>query len=211
MIDDFFSWVADPVAYNWISLSAALASLLTAAFTGYTAFLAWKDRRQTITAVWTPELHRANDSYKYELHVKIANNTTEDLKSDSIEISGGATGLKQSNTGAKNASWPEHRTHVALNLDAGAVKTARFEFWLDLPKIQRRNLLKSYSPRMLAAKALWHIFYWRVPAGPRLSISLILRRRSSPMRPIRLTHVIRIYPQTIKQIEAIIKDNEEST
>ena len=206
MFSDFATWLGEPEAYNWITLGGAIAALLTAFFTGYTACLTWRDRRQTVLAEW----HEEYSGGTFVVHCKITNNTDHTLTGERVKILGPvsemAFGPHPKDLSSKHESWASNEAGVRLTLEPRQAATISFIVVPDASRLLQVASSWRRQPRFLLAKAAWSTLRWRVGSGVKFSTLVMLRRRSSRTRPIRLTHIIRMHPpHAIKIAETIEK------
>ena len=204
MIDpaSFIAWIAKPEAYNWITLIGALSAVATAIFTGYAAFTAWSDRRHRMSAEWTHEFFPL-PHIRVTFH--LTNSTPYVLLGEAVEVSGPIKEVLpwlHGKIDEKHGSFPAERAPFRFEIEANTRDAASFVVLMDPERVQEAASTPLSVARSSLGKLLWRLFRWRLPAGASLSIVVIARRRSAPMRPIRFTHTIRIHAETAQQIAA---------
>ena len=206
MFENFVKWVGQPEAYNWITLIAAVAALATAVFTGYTALTTWADRRKSVGAEWKLELSGDH----FVIHAHIHNGLATTIEGDRATVKGPVTGVK-SGRGEKHWTWASNATSLfPLEVEPG--KTGQIAVRVQPDAKGMRSIASSWyvKPRFWITVIAWNALHWRYSSGVRFSITALVRRRSSVMRPIRLTHTIRIQPaQAIKMAEAIESSDDK--
>lgn len=208
-MEGFVQWVGEPEAYNWITLVAAIAALLTAVFTGYTALLAHISRKAGISAEW--EIGGIYDRPVITCHVR--NWTTETLKAHQVDVRGPISNVLSWSGGrpqSKHGSWPPKRAPISATIDPMGEGSVSFIVQPDPSGF--RSEASSWRARLRGdvARLSWKLFKWQVPFGVKLRISLMLRRRSSAIRPILLTHTIRIYPDRAMKMAETIENSAGS-
>lgn len=205
---DFLGWVGQPEAYNWITLIGALSAMATAGFTGYTASTQWRDRRQRIHVEWTLEGGNA-----LRVTCDVSNKTNGTVEVERLIVSGPIKGLTLSDMKShdKHESWGDNSCPVGRKLEAGG--TRAFTFLASYDPSGLRSSASRPSSRSLAwaTRLAWRLGFFRFESGVRLSMRLILRRISSPMRPIRKTHRIRIYAASAMHIADTIDASADKT
>jgi len=193
---DFANWVTDPKAYNWITLVGALSALLAAAFTGYSAYLSRRAQRQFVRAEWR---HEFSNNIDFRMICEIFNNTDYTLEIDRVVVRGPVSNVRQYAHGKaqeKHTSWAANEAPMRQETcPPRSSCTVSFIVDPDPNQIRKSANKNIQRLRLMVTKALWNSLYWRFPSGPKFSASLITRRRSSQMRPSRLTHRMRIYPE----------------
>lgn len=187
----------------------SIAALLTAFFTGYSAYVIWDGRRQRVNAEWDREVSDG----KIVVSCYIRNDTDSQLVGESITVRGPVLNVVpwDGKSLDKHTSWSANSAPASFKIESG--EKGRFRFQIDPDPSGLRSGASSLSSRarMVALKFLWRMFKWRLPAGPKFSILLIARRRSSQMRTIRLTHIMSIYPQIAMQVAAKAESNSEKS
>ncbi|MBU0643661.1 MAG: hypothetical protein KJ731_21100 [Alphaproteobacteria bacterium] len=205
MWDDFAKWISAPSAYNWITLLGAISALMAAIFTGYSAYISWKSQKKFIRSEWRIE-YRENFIIAI---CEVFNRTDQTIDLERAIAKGPVANILTIDSGrtlAKNESWDALHTPTPHNCHCKPYKTQTVSFAVHPSPQKLRKSTKSIPQKfqLSLGKLLWRSFTWRLGAGPKFSISLIARRRSSQLRPIRLTHSMRMYPlHAIKMADTI--------
>jgi hypothetical protein len=199
-LEAFSAWIEAPASYNWVALIGVAAAVITAFATGYSANLDRLSRRERITAEWSFE----NEADRLRVTLQVKNQTQTTLDGDRIRVRGPVRDVTPATREAKHESWSNFECPFRFAVKPGGSETFSFIIVPD-PQLLRHSATSWLGgPRSWVGRSLWRLFGWRLEFGPRFSITSRLRRRSSPMRPIRLTAVKRIYdPMAIKMAEAI--------
>ena len=199
-ISDAVSWINAPSAYNWISLAIAI-------FTGYTAFAMWSDRRRSVRTEW-----HLDWVYGEMPRVKclIKNGLISTLECERIIVRGPLLDVFAAHQGLqnfdKNESWKPNETPVILTIAPGSSSQISVQILADPDGLRSSALSASSRLGAFFTRWFWRTLMWRVPSGPRFSITLVARRRSAAMRSMRFTHTFRIYADSaIKIAESIEK------
>jgi hypothetical protein len=192
-LENFINWVSDPISYNWITLLAAASSLLAAIFTGYSAYLSWRASRPFHRAEWHHELY--GDAIN--LSCQVFNETDQTLELEFVRVKGPVANVLCENAGRtneKHKSWGPTKAPCSEACPPKKSVTVRFVINPDaqLLRASAKSLIQRFW--LLWAKLLWRFAEWRVPAGPKFSVTLVARKRSSKLRPVHFTHKMRIYP-----------------
>jgi hypothetical protein len=192
VVQDFVAWVNDPSAYNWITLIGVFGGLMTAAFTGYSAYTHWADRRSTIYAEWNHEFTNS----EVQIWCEITNNTKGTITGERVSAYGLPSSIKILNAPDKHESWAPNEAGLRLEIPSKSTKTVKFVLSPDPKELRQSG--GSYSSRIgsTISKLLWRQLQWKYATGGAVSIKLTVRRRISQVRPIRLTYRIRIYAAT---------------
>ena len=202
-MENFINWVSDPVSYNWITLLAAVSSFLAAIFTGYSAYLSWRASRHVHRAEWHHELN--GDAVN--LSCQVYNETEQTLELEFVRVKGPVANVlwvRAGRTNEKHESWGPTKAPCSEACPPKKSVTVRFVINpnAQLLRTSAKSLLQRFW--LLWAKLLWRFAEWRVPAGPKFSVTLVARKRSSKLRPVHFTHNMRIYPaQAISMAESI--------
>lgn len=205
----FPEWLADPGVSGVAALAAAVTATLTAIFTGYSAILQWKDRRQTVSAEWRERWFHG----ELHLEISVTNNTTGIVDGDRAIVRGPISEILAGfgSISGKNPSWSKSSAPAYGDISPGETRVAyiRVSF---APAILRRQCNRwRHYPGYRLSRAAWHLGHWSIPSGTPVTVALLVRRRSSSMRPIRLTHTIRINAPTGQQIAATIEATAQTT
>jgi len=206
-MQDLIAWIGSSEAYNWITLLGAFAAIMTAAFTGYTASAQWRDRARRVNAEWGMDYH---DSFLI-VTCLVRNKTESTMMGERAVADGLGASLRIDGSAEKHESWPINATGVFEQIPPN--QSATFRFTIRPDPAMLRSAASRYSARSMLwlTKLLWHTLQWRLASGPKVSITLTLRRKSSEMRPIRLTHTIRIYPDMAIKMAANIEASADKT
>lgn len=203
MWSDFLAWVSAPAAYNWITLIGVVAAMFTALATGYSANADRLRRKDRVSAEWVFEIQQ--DSLL--VHAEIRNGTQSTLDGDRFTASGPVAdilGFRGGRAESKHESWPSNVCPCQIKVAPGEKQSVSFVIRPDPVKLRQLASSRIGSPRAALAKVVWSLFGWKIGFGPKFSITCRLRRRSSPMRPIRLTASSRIYaPAAMKMADTI--------
>jgi hypothetical protein len=194
---EFISWVEAPAAYNWITLIGVAGGLMTAVFTGYSAGTQWADRRKRVIAEW--DSHLSNGILV--VTCSITNKTKGTITGEAVEAFKFSPEIRVSGAHEKHKSWGKNR--APLNLAIPPDQADRFSVSITADPDQVRKAMNRYSSRLKGwiSRALWSSLHWRVPLGASISIRVTLRRKSSEMRPIRVTHRIRMNEVIVMHME----------
>lgn len=193
---DFIQWLGEPSAYNWITISGVFVGLMTAIFTGYTAGTQWLDRRNRVDVEW---FHTFNES-SINLTCQITNRTKGTIEGDRISVFGLQSSIATMGGHEKHESWSHNESHVSIHIAPGKTETIKFLIVADKSHLERAAGRYSALIGSRLSRFLWQAMQWRFPLGVSLSIRLTLRRRSSVMRPIRITHRIRMRAEMAMQM-----------
>lgn len=188
---------------GWLSSSdlitiGALASILTAIFTGLVAYIeARKFFSQKISTEWEVEGRFAAPPI---LKCVIHNNLNSTLDLSRVKLRGPVSRVRTGQT-EKHESWADNEAPVSLEIAAGQSGSFSVSFALDMPKASRASSSLFLMPRRWLSIFLWRLFSVRRPSGFKVSIKAVAYTRRSTWRPRRITHNIRINEATVKQIE----------
>lgn len=207
-MSNFADWVTDPNAYNWITLLGAISAFLAAVFTGYSAFLAWRGQRQSIRTEWHHEFWGSD----FRLMCEIFNDTDQTLEVERIKLRGPVRNVFDKHKGTKHESWPHDEAPVFKDV-CEPRKTISISFTVHPNPTELRRSANSLPQRVRLSLTilLWRLAKWRFPCGPKFSATLIARRRSSQMRPIRFTHSMRIDPTQAINMADTIENSADKT
>lgn len=208
----FFEWVSRPESYNWITLVSAIAASATALFTGYSALALWLDRRKRVNAEWKLEVSQGG----FTLRVQLQNGLGTTIETERAIVRGPVKNVTASGKDVrgpdKHESWPNNVAPLSPCEVASGEKT---EFKIHVMPDASALRMKASSwlkrPRFWLTVLAWKTLHWRFSSGVKFSVIVLIRRRSSTMRPIRLTHSIRIYPAQAMQMADNIEKNAGNT
>ncbi|MBQ0803120.1 MAG: hypothetical protein KBT76_15445 [Sulfitobacter litoralis] len=193
--ETFIAWVEAPEAYNWLTLLGVAVGGMTAIFTGYTAGTQWVDRRRKVTAEWS---HVFNDNH-IVISCKIQNGTKGTIIGDRAVVKGDLSHIKEGSQREKHKSWASNEAPASIEIAPGGTGKLVFDVFPDPVRLRKQATRYSSKIGFSLSKFLWQRLHWQLPLGASVSMLIRLRRRSSPMRPIRITHRIRIYePMAMK-------------
>jgi len=210
MWSTLIDWIGSPQAYNWITLLGAFSAMVAALFTGYTASAQWKDRRKRVVAEWDLVF----DNLTPRVKVRITNHTDHTISGCTIKISGPVVdivGLQGGHVSERNTSGRLREAYVPTSIAPGATQSVSFQFRPELSDLRKLASSKLMGAKLSVVKLFWHSLGWRLPFGVKFPIVLMLRRSSSHIRSIRLTHTIRINPETAAQIAAKVENKADKT
>ena len=211
---DVIAWIEAPKAYNWITLLGSMAGILTAIFTGYMAAQGRNDRRQQIIPEWSNATKSSTYPTQFGLHCELFNRTRGTIMIERVEISGPALDIRQGGTSIieKHHSWPSNVAPINGN-DIGPGRDGIVHLSISVDQASAKELAKSISAKasLLWTKFVWKSFRWRSSHGVKFSICLTVRRKSSPIRPIRFTHSFRIPAATIMQMPDATVPTDKTT
>lgn len=194
---------------DWL---AAWAAILTALFTGYTAWQGRQDRKRRVEVEWEQDWY--SSSGECRIMCRIKNQSGSTLKVERATVTGPVRDLQIARDGRaqdKHPSWGKADAPVSVTILEG--QDGRFSLLLFVdPQSSREAAVRSKSSaRSKLAKWAWQLGHFRLPIGVKFSIKVIAYRSSSTWRPIRLTHTIRVYADTvIKMAETIEKNAADS-
>lgn len=214
MIDfsTFLEWVSKPESYNWITLVSAIAASATALFTGYTAMTLWLDRRKRVSAEWKLDLSPSG----FNLRVLLQNDLSTTIELERAIVRGPVKNVTASGQNVsrndKHESWPSNVTPLhPCEVTSGKTTSFTIAVSPDASALRTKGSSWLYRPRFWLTVLAWRTLHWRFSSGVKFSITVLMRRRSDTMRPIRLTHSIRIYPKQAIQMADNIEKNADTT
>jgi hypothetical protein len=201
---ELLSWIGSEEAGNWIALATAFGTVFTALATGYTAKVIWQERKPKVRSEWRVSENPKTSYAFFLIHLYIHNDQDGLIFGEYAEIKGPVANIairtKSSPTtyqnvrsGRKYAQTAPRKVGINfLSLDPKS--TEQLDLVVELDPEEIKKVVNSMWPRVRnwwSHRALdW--FDWRVSSGVEFSISLIVRRRSSPRRPIRITQKVSI-------------------
>lgn len=203
---DFLSWISTAPATNWIALSSALAALLTAIFTGYTAYQARRSSLGRVVVEWRTS--RTLGDPHITVGGTIRNRLECGIEVDRLIAKPAIHALAPAGREPKHKSWKHNVTPVrAGEVDPGKDGTFSVRLTPDWQQLYRRSQLPYYRIVSWLGRSLWKcgITPPRRFVGPAVSVSVIIARRSGNMSVIRNTHRIRMNADTAQQMLATIE------
>ena len=169
---------------------------MTAVFTGYSAGTQWIDRRRKVSAEWSHTVHGDHIS----ISCQILNGTKGTIIGDRAVLADRLSGISAGNLPPKHESWAKNESPISIEIAPGSTGKVVFDVFPDPVRLRQQATRYSSKLGFSLSKFLWRRLHWQLPFGANVSIQLRLRRRSSPMRPIRITHRIRMYEPMAIQI-----------
>lgn len=201
--DAIKAWIESPDSYNWLMLAGVIAAVATAISTGYSANSDRLKRRERIIAEW--EFDPEGDHIRVTIRIKNGSQTV--LTGDRIAVKGPVNDVIPTSSGRrekKGDGWPGEKCWMNISIRPGETGVFTFVILPNPKKLRQSASSRLGSPRAWLGKALWHSLGWRLEFGPKFSMTSRLRKRSSPMRPIRFAAVRRIYdPIAIKMADKV--------
>ena len=114
-------------------------------------------------------------------------------------MKGDLSHIKEGSQREKHKSWASNEAPASIEIAPGGTGKLVFDVFPDPVRLRKQATRYSSKIGFSLSKFLWQRLHWQLPLGASVSMLIRLRRRSSPMRPIRITHRIRIYePMAMK-------------
>lgn len=208
----FLEWVSRPESYNWITLVSAIAASATALFTGYSAFALWIDRRKRVNAEWKLEVGQGG----FTLQVLLQNGLGTTIEPERAIVRGPVKSVTASGKDVrgpdKHESWPDNVAPLfPCEVATGEITSFKIHVLPEASALRTKASSWLKRPRFWLTVLAWKTLHWRFSSGVKFSVIILARRRSSTMRPIRLTHSIRIYPAQATKMADTIEKNADNT
>lgn len=141
---------------------------------------------------------------RIEASMKVINGLSCTIDGDRISVRGPVAMVSRMNR-EKHESWRKFEVDLfQLEVPAHDQRPVTICIDLDVTKLAQMASSWRMKPRLWIAMILWKAFHWRFESGVKVRISATVRRRSATMRPMRLTHTVRIAaPHAMKIAESI--------
>lgn len=180
----------------WSEYLNAVTGVLTAAFTGWGAYLVWSQQRDKITFEWNEEY--SSETNSIVVRCTLRNHTGATLNAFRVDVSGKVKGV-ETGRDSKHESWAAQSAPLRCTPEPG--KEGSFSFtvlpdWAAL-KVQTDRWHSRF--RTWIAQHAWQSFSVRVHHGASLHFQITIDSRSNKRFRRRIKDTIFISPQTIER------------
>lgn len=165
-----------------------------------------------MTVEWDRDWFSSAGECRIICHIRNRSGST--LKVERATVTGPVKNLLVSRKGTaevKHPSWEKAVAPVSVEIADGQKGEFSLLLFVDPQSAREAAIRSKSSARSKLAKWAWQIGHFRLSVGVKFSIKVIAYRNSSTWRPIRLTHTIRVYADTvIKMADTIEKKAADS-
>lgn len=181
----------------------AATGVLTAVFTGWGAYLVWRQQRERISLEW--EESYSSGSPEIVIKCRVRNDTSQTLKAWHIAVEGPVT--KVVSGPDKHSSWKMNETPINCQIDPKSTSSFSFKVTPEWDKLQQQSSRWHSRLKSWWAKTLWIASPGsaRVHHGASLHFHIIIDSKSNRRFRNRITETMFISPATIERRIADIK------